>query len=181
MISSPSLFSFGVKMLTTMSFLTTKKLEQLLLILEHSILAFMRFLSRWTFTIDGQLTPYQEKLVCSYPFIDFHYLTMIYLKSINHFISNLINNFLYHLHPRTSFVEWKFLFCSNITIISNEGNGRNCRSWKSHRWINALGRTCKGAPLLNQFTGPITPAPQTCPVDFVGPLLAMATFPNPYR
>lgn len=130
MISSPSLFSFGVKMLTTMSFLTTKKLEQLLLILEHSILAFMRFLSRWTFTIDGQLTPYQEKLVCSYPFIDFHYLTVIYLKSINHFISNLINNFLYHLHPRTSFVEWKFLFCSNITIISNEGNGRNCRSWK---------------------------------------------------
>lgn len=50
-------------------------------------------------------------------------------------------------------------------------------------WMDTLDRTCKGAPLLNQFMGPITPAEQTRPIvgDFVQPFLAMATFPNPYR
>ena len=76
-------------------------------------------------------------------------------------------------------VVWKFR--NGNIILSNERN-----SGKSHCWINVLSRTCKGAPLLNQFRGTnyarrANSSWSYLAADFVRPVLAIATFPNPYR
>lgn len=77
------------------------------------------------------------------------------------------------------------MYKSLVSLFQNKKKKKNNRNYlrDEMNWMDTLDRTCKGAPLLNQFMGPITPAEQTRPIvgDFVQPFLAMATFPNPYR